>query len=126
MDISDEMKNVFGMKHRPPGPVLILDGITTEMVEAFLVRADTADSLDAYRSLIIEEGGRNFTIQPYWASTYDEEEAIYRLMLTLTVLKGGGREDPRVSIPNTTPLWNAVLDASKIAEVVVRVPYPTA
>ena len=126
MDISDEMKNVFGMKHRPPGPVLILDGITTEMVEAFLVRADTADSLDAYRSLIIEEGGRNFTIGAYWDSYCDEAEAVYRLMLTLTVLKSGGREDPRVSIPNTTPLWNAVLDASKIAELVVRVPYPTA
>ena len=126
MDISDEMKNLFALKHRPPGPVLILDGITTEMVEAFLVRADSVDSLDAYRSLIIEEGGRNFMIQSYWALTCDEDEASYRLMLTLTVFKSGGGEDPSVSIPNTTPLWNAILDASKIAEVVVRIPFPKA
>ena len=126
MDISDEMKNLFALKHRPPGPVLILDGITTEMVEAFLVRADSVDSLNAYRNLIIEEERRNFTIQPYWALTCDEDEASYRLMLTLTVFKSGGREDPRVSIPDTTPLWNAILDASKIADVVVRIPYPKA
>ena len=126
MVISDEMKNLFAQKHRPPGPVLILNGITTEMVEAFLVRADSVDSLDAYRSLIIEEGGRNFTMEAYWDPSCDEGEAVYRLILTLTILKSGGREDSRVGIPNTTPLWNAVLDASKIAEVVVRVPYPTA
>lgn len=126
MVISDEMKRLFTMKHRPPVPPLSYGPITTEKVEAFLVDADSVNSLKAYEYLILEEGGRNFTIVAHWISAYDESGVGYQLMLTLTVLKGGGSEDPKVEIARGTHLWNDVITASQIKETDINIPYPEA
>ena len=124
MVISDEMKRLVTMKHRPPAPSLSYGPITTEKVEAFLVDADSVNSLKAYEYLILEEGGRNFTIVAHWISTYDENGVGYQLVLTLTVLKGGDREDPKVEITRGTPLWDDVITASEIKETDINIPYP--
>lgn len=117
------MQTVFGQKHLPPIPALVLSGITTKMVETYLVTTDSSTSLEAYKHLIVAEGGRNFTVEASWVPYYEEEIVIFRLRLKLVVLKGEG-ENPTVNIDNTS-LWNSITEASGIHEFTIRVPYPS-
>lgn len=100
-------------------PKLVLGEITFEMVEGFLFHLGDEQ---AFQNLL--PYGRNFTVMPEWDSSYDEEGAIYQLKLTMTIFAVEGKQGSIVNIPINTALWNAILDASKIVESVIRTPFP--
>lgn len=118
MPAGSSTKQLFAKKHGPVEPVIKTAKITPEMVEAFIFQAD---AVDAYAELNSE--GDNFAIEPKWIVNCGEDGVTYLLCLNLLVLTG--RSQPiKVRIPEGSRLWDAIVTASEIKEVVIKIPYP--
>lgn len=115
---ASKTKQVFAEKHKPSNPVISLERVTFEMVEGFIFHAG---AIDAYAEL--DKRKENFTIEPRWTITCEEDGVIYLLHLTLLVLTARGAPI-EVEIPKHSGIWNAIVTASEIREVVIKTPYP--
>ena len=117
MPVSKNIKQLFATKHKPDEPVIRAEKVSSEMAEAFLFNAD---EFDAYAAL---NSDSSFIIEPKWVVNCGEDGISYVLYLTLLINTGRG-QPIKVGIPEGSGIWNAIVTASEINDVVIRIPYP--
>ncbi len=112
-DPLEKVKEIYALRHWPEIPELTHDGVTIEVVEAFLFHQGNETAL--------RELTNGFLITCGWSAHYGANDVTFTLRLWVSPTANSRQ---KIEISPGSRLWQAVATESKIEKVVILVPYP--